>query len=430
MSDRRLRELLEDASAQVPARDLAESTWKAGQRARSRDRAMVIAGAAAVAAIVVTSIGTSQTQRSSPAPATRTSHEPTPTDATPTGPTRTDGTAASPRVPPPLDPAIAQPPFDPRAVDQLAWRPFGLPRLLEPTDLTPLADDPVTRAVAAAANIFDEEFDISVLGDDGRWRAVDTSDLDPDAAPNGDVNGMTSSSLSPDGTKLAVIQPREVVVVDLTDATTRGYGTPGSGFPVAWTSDSTRLLVWGDTRGTLIDIETGDAEPVPYGPFDTAFTSDGAVVQTYYSEATSHELRRYEAAGLLTHRVSLFPAGVDQYGLLTDLSADDAVAAIREPAASYGEPGRQDKAGALVFSAEGDAIALLPIIGANNSSDFCSTLGWVDAETVLVRVADGHPVEFDGVHELVTWNYATGEVTRVAQVRVDVVVSLAPTLLD
>lgn len=49
---------------------------------------------------------------------------------------------------------------------------------------------------------------------------------------------------------------------------------------------------------------------------------------------------------------------------------------------------------------------------------------------LLLRVADGHPVEFDGIHELVTWNYATGELTRVAQVRVDFVVSLAPTLLD
>jgi len=39
-------------------------------------------------------------------------------------------------------------------------------------------------------------------------------------------------------------------------------------------------------------------------------------------------------------------------------------------------------------------------------------------------------VEFDGIHELVTWNYATGELTRVAQVGVDFVVSLAPTLLD
>jgi hypothetical protein len=49
---------------------------------------------------------------------------------------------------------------------------------------------------------------------------------------------------------------------------------------------------------------------------------------------------------------------------------------------------------------------------------------------VLVRVADRHPVEFDGVHELVTWNYTTGELSRVAQVRVDVVGSPAPTLLD
>jgi len=429
MTDRRVRELLEDASAQVPARDLAESTWTAGQRARSRDRAMVIAGAAAVAAIVVTAIGTSQTQRSSPVPATQTSHEPTPTDATRTDPTRTDGTADAPRVPPPIDPTIAQPPFDPRAVDELPWRPSVLPRLPEPADLTPLAADPVTRAVAAAANEFDEEFDISVLGDDGRWRAVDTSGLDPDAAPNGDVVGMTSSSLSPDGTKIAISQPREVVVVDLTDATTRGYGTPGAGFPVAWTPDSTRLLVWGETRGTLIDIETGDTDPVPYGPFETAFTSDGAVVQTYHSKATSHELRRYEA-GQLTHRVSLFPDGVDQYGILTGLSADDAVAAIREVGQSYGKYGLQDKGGVLVLSAAGDAIALLPIIGANNSSEFSSTLGWIDAETVLLRVADGHPVEFDGIHELVTWNYATGELTRVAQVRVDFVVSLAPTLLD
>jgi hypothetical protein len=141
-----------------------------------------------------------------------------------------------------------------------------------------LSTDPVGHA-ALAINDPGLTSRVLVLGDDGRWREVDVPGLVP--AGNHELYPraiLRPTSLSPDATRLALPQPNALVVVDLTQGTSRRYDVPGPAnlYPV-WI-DRTHLLLTpeGARHGTVVDLTHGTHTPSPYGE-TTAFADDTTV---------------------------------------------------------------------------------------------------------------------------------------------------------
>ncbi len=101
--------------------------------------------------------------------------------------------------------------------------------------------------------------------------------------PVHDEDGYTSpvvrpTSLSPDATQLALPQPDALVVVDLTDGTSRRYDVPGSANTYALWADESHILVAEEraAHGTLVDLADGSLEASTYGP-STRFLGDATL---------------------------------------------------------------------------------------------------------------------------------------------------------
>ena len=143
-----------------------------------------------------------------------------------------------------------------------------------------LSTDPVGHA-ALAINDPGDESRVLVYGEDGRWRAVDVPGLIPARhAPGYTDPVLRPTSVSPDGTRLALPQPSSLVVVDLTDGTSRRLpvGTPFN-VDVSW-ADASHVVVSGSSsrpraalRSWLVDVTDGSVHTSPYRPW-TAFLDD------------------------------------------------------------------------------------------------------------------------------------------------------------
>jgi hypothetical protein len=172
---------------------------------------------------------------------------------------------------------------------RLAWGEYaelaaGAPRL-EVTNPAPVSEDPVHRAVLAVVPSSqdlsgDERYStVNVLGDDGRWRAVDV----PGLVPTHDTVGYEGYSLSPtslsdDGTHLALPQPHALVIVDLTQGTSRRYDVPGLNNAAVWRDDAHVLVsVEGRPMMHQVDLESGDVTEADFSA-STRFLPDGSWV--------------------------------------------------------------------------------------------------------------------------------------------------------
>jgi hypothetical protein len=273
----RLSDLVEEV--QLPGTRVAEDAWEQA-RVRLRIRRIAVAtGALAVAAaaVVIANLPTLVGQGDDSEPPVVT---PPPTAQTPSN--------SLPVRPNPITPELTMPQL--RATDyrDMAERA----PVVEVSDAVPLSADPVRRAVLAlvprgdSLSADDRWTTIYVLGDDGGWRRVDV----PDLAPTRDEGGyqwfaMVETSLSPDGTRLALPQPNRLIVVDLTTGTHRIYPAPGLNKAVIWRDTSHVILTtereemgWKtESTGREVDLDTGRVSPSAYGA-TTRFLPNGSAV--------------------------------------------------------------------------------------------------------------------------------------------------------
>jgi hypothetical protein len=241
---------------ELPATRVADTAWDEARRRMLRRRGQTAGGVAAVAVAatvaVVVGAGSGQKAATPPAPA------PTPTIEQRTAP------------------LVQRLWMHGHWRSEVADLDFGrIPGSAAPPALS---TDPVGHA-ALAINDPGLKSRVLVLGDDDRWRAVDVPGLVPAGSQELYPRAiLRPTSLSPDATRLALPQPNALVVVDLTQGTSRRYDVPGPAnlYPV-WI-DRTHLLLTqeGARHGTIVDLTHGTRTPSPYGE-TTAFAGDTTV---------------------------------------------------------------------------------------------------------------------------------------------------------
>jgi hypothetical protein len=268
-------------SLDLPETQVAERAWDDAHRRVRRRRGAVAGGVAGltVACVVAVAAVTGPEHDRSPSPA------PAPTTPAPTTEQRTA-------------PVVQRLWLHGHWRSEVADLDFGrIPGSAAPPGLS---TDPVDRAVLAI-NDPGAESRVLVYGEDGAWREVDVPGLVPPTHAAGYPDPvLRPTSLSPDATQLALPQPRALVVVDLTDGTSRRFEV-GIRFNVGVTwADDSHVLVSGtsnrqgaSTHSWMVHVTDGSVHASAYRPW-TAFLDattltwrrgplrwgDGRVVQT------------------------------------------------------------------------------------------------------------------------------------------------------
>ncbi len=433
MTDQHLGTLLEETAASVPAPDLASLVLaRTRQRRRARSVTVVAAGTALAigigAAVMLSDVAPSGDRQPS-------EQAPLPSIATdPTNPTDEADEAYADLL---QNVAVADR-WTPSRLEGLDWYASAFPRSLtgSTSGLEEISTAPLPAAVAVLSST-DSLTDLVLVGADGERRVVRIEDA---VALPGEVDdeGLGyGASLARDGTQLAVLQPGEIVVVDVTTGEERRYEWPGSTQPfnrwhdtTQWSPDGSELLVSTFAGYATLDLTDGTIQPRPFRsePGATSYAPDGSVLAYFSTGYPNWLLRRYDGSELVAERQTL-----SYLGLFHSMKAGEGgIAALREVAA-YSIP-REPRAmsGVIILSQDGDGRALLPM------SDDASTptspygylvgtevLGWVDEQSVLIsfgRYAQGR--------QLVIWNFQTGELVRVSEISDDVQIHVAAGLLQ
>jgi hypothetical protein len=394
MTEKGLRELLDAIAERAPAAspELAGRAWASARRRRRRQWAAVI-GAAALAMIVTLAVDRVGDRPSRPAAAP---------DASAT---------ASPR--PTISGVVQVAPDGPAE----ARLPQADTRLRGGLDLDParallLSAAPVRRSAAVVQA--GPSAPVLVLGDDGRTRVIDDVRLVPNADAGG--NGapvLDSTSLSPDGARVALLQPAEVVVVDLASGAARHHRVPGSLVRAVWPDAGAHVLISRDGAGSvLLDVRSGTVAAAGYQGADVAFGAGRAAVELLSGTidngrlARPATLRRHASTGAVVQR-ELTPMVAAWEGAPFVRDGLVARAAVTTTVEAPGLAVANPQAVAVIDTETGQLRRLLAINdGAGHSTGCCPVLGWLDSETVLVANL--------GVRVL-AWNTATGELTRVAE---------------
>jgi hypothetical protein len=416
MNEADLRHDLRRASADISTHADPQELWSSGTRLRRRRQVMVVAGAAvATAAIAVTSMAVQALDSAAPDPPPATT-SPTPPDHSVDAPTPPDNSVDSPGSIPYVTEDQVQPQFDPADLESVPWDAASAVRSWDPVDPVPLAENPVEHAAVAVQSDYDEPDAITVLGDDGRWRSLDVSDVDFSHSYEYDL-GLTRGSLSPDGTQLALGQLESVVVIDLTSGARRTFDVPGlgaryQGREVFWSPDATTVYVSSTaaTPARAVDLATGDTVTVPFEPGASAFLTDGRVVEHHWSGRAGYAIRVYDADGDRVFRSS----NTDNVlGWLQYISArDDRWVAQRVSIGWTSEDPRGPNAptsGVLIMNADARPEALLPVKGYNANGGGGAVFGWRGDDTVLFRI-----YRLKAPAAVLAWNVESGRITRIA----------------
>lgn len=339
MIDERLPDLLHEIVADVDAPPLARAAWAGAARVRRRRRVAAAAAATVVVAGVVPLFVQTRDGTSFPArPVTP-----------PTAGRTTPDDGATPQAQ--LGPERAQVPALPALQTPLA----DLGTL--PGSAVELAEEPAPRLLAAAQR---PGGPVLVLGMDHRWRQVGT--------PAGDRPLLSPTSISNDGTRLALSQPGYLVLVDVRTGRLRRLTVTGpmarSAEPVSWLGDE-EVRVGEGADQVVLSVADGTQRPG-----DVNALRDGRAVRQWYSGP--------------------WPNG-DRIAVTGFRQGDDAqVVAVLDAAT-----GRVQHLLDLPYGTPQAA----------RSNGCCATLGWLDAETVLLR--DGGCV--------LAWRPESGAVLRIAR---------------
>ena len=416
MTERMLHDLLIETAEHVPAPDLAASTWARARRTRRRRRTgavALVAAAAAVIAVGVRTVDDDAATRQDPA-GTGAPDAPDAVQTTPPGQS-TDPTDTEPEG---IDPAVVQRAWTPERWDSLPWADTALPRSLDPTT-GPVVGTPAATAVAVVQLPTGQGSTLYVLGADGAWRELDGVDV----GPVEDAGGYTGPSLavtalSPDGTRLAVPQPGELLVIDLTDLTVNTFDVPGLPTAAAvWTPDD-EVLLGTETRpdGVLVDLTDGSTTSVPYHQDHTVFAADGTAVEAW-SRATDlppYELRRYPPDGSVPQAQPLVVDPAQWPGAVATIGGEGVVVIATEVDSWSIPRGPEEWPGVVVLDAEtAEPLAMLPW-RLDSPMNRMTPLGMLDDNTVLVRFAD----------KVVAWDYASGDLSRVGELPESQVLSI------
>jgi hypothetical protein len=313
-------------------------------------------------------------------------------------------------IPPaPLPPAAGEPRVqagpEPAAVADLPLLPTRFAALSElPSSAEALFRKPVSRIAAALQPTTTEEAlrgvqgPVLVLGQDGAWREADRGlGGDPD-----DGWSLTSTSISPDGRRLVLVQSGGLLLIDATTGNGRLLPVPGTVGRIdglLWLPDGDRLAVSGDGGAGVVSTTDGSyrstedrvwelavsrpGEPVVHVAASELVVQDaGATVRRQYGTGDQVVLDDWYGAGWVNGSL------VARSGFL-DNGEEQATSVI-------------DVATARVTHLLAFALGAQP---ARRSNGCCATLGWLDEQTVLLR--DGGQV--------LDWRFTSGEVYRVAR---------------
>lgn len=301
-----LRALLERAAQDVPAPDLAEKAWAAAQSARRRHRALVTAAVAAatVVGVVAWSASDRAPVRADPA----TSITTVATFATATDPSARPvatvrGAAAYPAVAPTLEatlPWLADSPM-PRS---LGFAPEdALPRASAGLPVGARAEAVLVRRVPGGYHPV-----VWLSRPTPGYLELDTVPLVPFLADTNDPYlPLGTRVIDRSGTRLAFLQPGEVVVADLGSGTVQRVPVPVRDATVGgWLADGRTLIVAG-TSAWRVDPSTRQVEQVtarssayphqllPDAPDETASTIQ---LRTHAADGTALDLRTVSVAAV------------------------------------------------------------------------------------------------------------------------------------
>jgi hypothetical protein len=382
--------------------DLAEVAWVDASRSRRR-RGGVAVGVALLTGLLLISV-----PRHSDL------------DATPTGPPA----VAEVTVRPPLTDVVPAP-------DRLAALPvMSVPGLPGPRiDLgTPasVSDPPAKLSVAPVRRVTaafqpENSATVYVLGDDGTLRMVD--------APVPLSARLTSTSLSPDGLRLALLTGNQLIVVSLPTRTVNSY--PVHGIPVvaaaAWVGPTT-VAVSDDTNTLDVELTTGAVtytnfaggdllQAQPPGPLAELVSVDDP-------PTTSARIRHWSGDAAQVTPLTAGPGmslswlgawqgpGWQRDGMLVREAATSGLALPEADSAA----GVAAAATLLVDEATG---AVRRVLAYPADQVALAVLGFLDPQTVLLRTGDG--TSFG----ILAWTWGTGDLRLVTKLSRVAVVSLA-----
>lgn len=387
MTDHRLHDLLERATADLPARDRVGEALARTATVRRRRAAVGVAtgvGAAVLAAVAVATVNGTGRPAPDPPPATS-----SPDATTPPEPSATpdDVTVTAP----PVDPGVVQPEWDPTA-------PMGaqaVPGL--PPSLVPPAEMPSLTGMPRAAAVVLTDDGLAAVSPDGEWQQLGLPE--PQVANSGDT-----LALSVDGTTVSWAGRTAVWSRDVRGGPWRSVDypegtTPNGRWGISLVPEVAELTYVGQhSRWWELDLHTGAADELVDLPAlrELAWAYPGIVGLTEGSPG-----RIWPGAGPAVDSGAL--------GMLSRPSALDGRLAVL----SYDSA--NDSAALLALDpATGVTTAMLPLGGLGPdyvAGGFLRPVAWLDATRVLLWVTSPP----DEQQRLVTWDTSTGAVTRASE---------------
>lgn len=286
-----------------------------------------------------------------------------------------------------------------------------------PDNPSPLAERPVDEIAAVVLSRNGDTFRPLLLASTASW-----SEADVDLAPIATGAPLSTGAVAPSGRLVAFPQRGAVVVLDSTRATVRRIPLPNQDIrSVSWLGDSERLLASGprstyrvSTNGQeIVTVQASvdpDAGTAPYR-LDGVTTQVGlmrymrrgwAVDSTVQLPVQSWAGQTF-TSGNVAARVFV-AAELPQ--VRTVASRPQVVAAI---SAVDSQPSRLMVLGETPPATPPPTGPPTP--DAVRERDCCAVLGWYDSETVLFRVTNW----------MLAWNLETGQVRRVAELKVSAV---------
>lgn len=422
MSESELRDLLERATDRIDVPDLAGAALAGTAVAHRRRRTYAVGVAAASVLVVVLAgltLGDGGRQDPSPAPS-------------PTLPTSTPSTSSDSELdallalptPPPVDPAVIQPLWDPEEVTDLPGADIGLP-----SDLTPPVGAPELTSMPAAVAVVDDGQELFAVDPEGAW-----SRLAYPEEPLPTEFSSPASALSRDGTRIVFTGRTSLWSRDVRGGEWRQLPYPDgfeemAGWQVHLDPQVAELLWLGrKSRSWYVDLDTGTFEEHSFSLDNTAW--GGGDIRVRIQVTGKPYDMRVISWGI--------PGGAerswrtDSLHSLTGPAADtESVAAVRG-VGSYSEPREPFERNGLIALNLDDLStrAYLPIVDPNYSytdGGAMAARGWLTADTVLAEVVLGGAET--GIRHLFVWDVETGDLSRTSQLPADLGVALATWIL-
>jgi hypothetical protein len=310
MNETQLRDELERLSADLPTVDLADSAWaRAHDARRRRPRWALVAGGAAAAAAVAVALGGLPRPLADrqPAPAGSPASSGTPAPRADLGllPTRSALGVVVQEAPRARD--LTRLYRDPAAGGLPEVLDVG-PRTVLPTlDRVGPIDRPVTAVLLRQVTPAATHPVLVLAGNDPLYVEVGVA-LTPVGEPvNGPMSPLPPGAISPDRTKVALVQRDRVVIVDLRAGEVRSVPVPAPGHGLehgGWTTDGRSFLATGTGESPAtwrVDPVAGTATAVPRGtrthPGRFALARPESAFQRIEYTPSGEEVGRVDLAG-------------------------------------------------------------------------------------------------------------------------------------